>query len=77
MPATNEIGIVVYPGVQAAPVHGLTDLFGIAASIAVDQQRDDTAFRQQLCVFFELGMVRLFRITQPVDKQYARHRAGA
>jgi transcriptional regulator GlxA family with amidase domain len=41
MPPTNEIGIVVYPGVQAAPVHGLTDLFGIAASIALDQQRHD------------------------------------
>ena len=41
MPASNEIGIVVYPGVQAAPVHGLTDLFGIAASIALDQQRHD------------------------------------
>jgi transcriptional regulator GlxA family with amidase domain len=38
--ATNEIGIVLYPGVQAACVHGLTDLFGIAASIALDQQRD-------------------------------------
>ena len=38
--ATNEIGIVLYPGVQAACVHGLTDLFGVAASIALDQQRD-------------------------------------
>jgi transcriptional regulator GlxA family with amidase domain len=38
--ATNEIGIVVYPGVQAACVHGLTDLFEIAANIACDQQRD-------------------------------------
>jgi transcriptional regulator GlxA family with amidase domain len=38
--ATNEIGIVLYPGVQAACVHGLTDLFGIAAGIARDQQRD-------------------------------------
>jgi transcriptional regulator GlxA family with amidase domain len=43
MPATaaNEIGIVVYPGVQAAPVHGLTDLFGIAARIALNQQLHD------------------------------------
>src|SRR5260370_21992471 len=41
MPASNEIGIVVYPGVQAAPVHGLTDLFGVAAFIALDQQRHD------------------------------------
>jgi transcriptional regulator GlxA family with amidase domain len=38
--ATNEIGIVLYPGVQAACVRGLTDLFGVAASIALDQQRD-------------------------------------
>jgi transcriptional regulator GlxA family with amidase domain len=38
--ATNEIGIVLYPGVQAACVHGLTDLFEIAANIARDQQRD-------------------------------------
>jgi transcriptional regulator GlxA family with amidase domain len=37
---TNEIGIVLYPGVQAACVHGLTDLFEIAANIARDQQRD-------------------------------------
>jgi transcriptional regulator GlxA family with amidase domain len=38
--ATNEIGIVLYPGVQAACVHGLTDLFQIATNIARDQQRD-------------------------------------
>ncbi len=38
--AINEIGIVLYRGVQAACVHGLTDLFGIAAAIASDQQRD-------------------------------------
>ena len=34
---TNEIGIVLYPGVQAACVHGLTDLFEIAANLARDQ----------------------------------------
>jgi transcriptional regulator GlxA family with amidase domain len=38
--ATNEIGIVLYPGVQAACVHGLTDLFKVAANIARDQQRN-------------------------------------
>ena len=38
--ATTEIGIVLYPGVQAACVHGLTDLFEIAANIPRDQQRD-------------------------------------
>jgi hypothetical protein len=31
---------LVYPGVQAAWVLGLTDLFEIAANIARDQQRD-------------------------------------
>jgi transcriptional regulator GlxA family with amidase domain len=40
MRAINEIGIVLYGGVQAACVHGLTDLFGIGAAIASDQQRD-------------------------------------
>ena len=39
--ATTEIGIVLYPGVQAACVHGLTDLFEIAANIARDQQREN------------------------------------
>jgi transcriptional regulator GlxA family with amidase domain len=38
--ATNEIGIVLYPGVQAACVHGLTDLFEIAANVARDRQQD-------------------------------------
>ena len=38
--ATNEIGIVLYPGVQTACVHGLTDLFQIAANIARDQQQN-------------------------------------
>jgi transcriptional regulator GlxA family with amidase domain len=38
--ATNEIGIVLYPGVKAACVHGLTDLFEIAANIARDHERD-------------------------------------
>src|SRR5262245_499463 len=41
--ATNEIGIVLYPGAQTACVHGLTDLFGIAVDIAVHQQRYDRA----------------------------------
>jgi transcriptional regulator GlxA family with amidase domain len=41
--ATKEIGIVLYPGVQAACVHGLTDLFGIAAGIASDQRQDSRA----------------------------------
>jgi transcriptional regulator GlxA family with amidase domain len=35
----GEIGIVLYPGVQAASVHGLTDLLGIAAKLAIRQQK--------------------------------------
>jgi transcriptional regulator GlxA family with amidase domain len=38
--ATTEIGIVLYPGAQAACVHGLTDLFEIAANITRDHQQD-------------------------------------
>jgi transcriptional regulator GlxA family with amidase domain len=37
--ATHEIGIVNYPGAQAACILGLTDLFGIASAIAFDQRR--------------------------------------
>ena len=32
--AAHEIGIVDYPGAQAACILGLTDLFGIASTIA-------------------------------------------
>ncbi len=40
MPAsgTSEIGIVLYPGAQTAAVHGLTDLFSVAAKIALNQR---------------------------------------
>jgi transcriptional regulator GlxA family with amidase domain len=34
-----EIGIVNYPGAQVASILGLTDLFGIASTIALDQRR--------------------------------------
>lgn len=44
--AVSEIGIVLYPGVQTAAVHGLTDLLGVAAKIALDQP----AGRRQLRV---------------------------
>jgi transcriptional regulator GlxA family with amidase domain len=37
--AAHEIGIVHYPGVQLACILGLTDLFSIAAKIALDQRR--------------------------------------
>jgi transcriptional regulator GlxA family with amidase domain len=38
---TREIGIVIYPDVQMAAVHGLTDLFGIANRFAAEAQLDD------------------------------------
>ena len=34
-----EIGIVNYPGAQVASILGLTDVFGIASTIALDQRR--------------------------------------
>ena len=37
--AAHEIGIVHYPGAQVACILGLTDLFGVASTIALDQQR--------------------------------------
>jgi transcriptional regulator GlxA family with amidase domain len=37
--AQDEIGIVLYPGVQMACVHGLTDLFGVAADVTPDPRR--------------------------------------
>ena len=38
MSAAHEIGIVHYPGAQVACILGLTDLFGVASTIAVDQR---------------------------------------
>ena len=35
----HEIGIVDYPGAQVACILGLTDLFGVASTIALDQRR--------------------------------------
>jgi transcriptional regulator GlxA family with amidase domain len=44
--SAHEIGIVDYPGAQVASILGLTDLFGIASTIAVDQRRSgQTALR--------------------------------
>ena len=37
----HEIGIVDYPGAQVACILGLTDLFGIASTIALDHRRSD------------------------------------
>jgi transcriptional regulator GlxA family with amidase domain len=36
---SNEIGIVHYPGAQVACILGLTDLFGIASTVALDQRQ--------------------------------------
>src|SRR5260370_24955083 len=36
--SAHEIGIVNYPGAQAASILGLTDLFGVASGIALDQR---------------------------------------
>jgi transcriptional regulator GlxA family with amidase domain len=42
----HEIGIVNYSGAQVACILGLTDLFGIASTIAIDQERPgQTALR--------------------------------
>jgi hypothetical protein len=42
----HEIGIVHYPGAQVACILGLTDLFGIASTIALDERRfGQTALR--------------------------------
>ena len=35
----HEIGIVHYPGAQVACILGLTDLFGVVSTIALDQRR--------------------------------------
>jgi transcriptional regulator GlxA family with amidase domain len=44
--STHEIGIVHYPGAQVACILGLTDFFGIASTIALDQGRSgQTALR--------------------------------
>lgn len=45
-PAPTEIGIVLYPKVQLAAVHGLTDLFAVANEIAArDDERAIPRFR--------------------------------
>ena len=44
--AAHEVGIVDYPGAQVACILGLTDLFSIACTIALDQRRSgQIAFR--------------------------------
>jgi hypothetical protein len=37
--ASYEIGVVHYPDAQVACILGLTDLFGVASTIALDQRR--------------------------------------
>jgi len=41
----HEIGIVHYPGAQVACILGLTDLFGVASRIALDQRRSACPLR--------------------------------
>lgn len=36
--AVAELGVLIYPGVQMAAVHGLTDLFAVANRIAAEHQ---------------------------------------
>ena len=44
--AAHQIGIVDYPGAQVACILGLTDLFGVASTIALDQrQSGQSSFR--------------------------------
>ena len=47
MPASgiSEVGIALYPGAQTAAVHGLTDLFNVAAKIALDQRTGRRSLR--------------------------------
>jgi transcriptional regulator GlxA family with amidase domain len=40
-----EVGIVIYPGVQPAAVHGLTDLFAVADTFAADRPGDGRRLR--------------------------------
>jgi transcriptional regulator GlxA family with amidase domain len=39
--AAHEIGIVDYPGAQAACILGLTDLLAVASTMSLDQRRSD------------------------------------
>lgn len=39
--ASHDIGIVLYPDAQMACVHGLTDLFGVASRILLEQRQTD------------------------------------
>jgi transcriptional regulator GlxA family with amidase domain len=41
---TTEIGIVLFPGVQLAAVHGLLDLFEVANRFAAQHQLSESAF---------------------------------
>src|ERR1700746_2746542 len=43
--AQAEIGIVLYAGAQKACVHGLTDLFSVAANEALDHQQNGCRLR--------------------------------
>lgn len=45
-PLTIEIGIVLFPGVQLAAVHGLIDLFGVADRFAAQHYKETGVFLQ-------------------------------
>ena len=47
MPVSSqtEIGIVLYAGAQQTCVHGLTDLFAVAANETLDQQQNRCRLR--------------------------------
>lgn len=45
-PLTIEIGIVLFPGVQLAAVHGLIDLFGVADRFAAQHYKEAGVFLQ-------------------------------
>ena len=62
--SAHEIGIVDYPGAQVACIQGLTDLFGIACTIALDQRRSGRQC-QTKCLAEPLAVVGLSH-EQPV-----------
>jgi hypothetical protein len=41
----HEIGIVYYPGAQVACILGLTDMFGVASTVALDQRQSGSQLR--------------------------------
>ena len=69
----TEIGIVLYPGVQRAAVHGLTDLFDIANRYAATTQ-NRSRLRVTHWSLAEVSDVRLSRV-YPSDAQTSQNPA--